>query len=189
MRKSKGQFLTDHERMLAVKSGDIDQLGRLFEKFHQKLYNFFLHQTGSRQSSEDLAQDVFFRMLKYRHTYRGEGKFTTWMFTIAHNTKIDYYRKSNNLPQLNDKLDATEGHELDPEEELNSAADIVLLRKALAQLPQDKREVLLLSRFQDLKYEEIAKVLNCKVGTVKARVFRALKELSKIYFKLAGEKL
>ena len=59
---------TDHQLMLAVREGDLDKLGLLFEQYHKHLYNFFLRQTRNPQESEDLVQDVFFRMLNYRHT-------------------------------------------------------------------------------------------------------------------------
>ncbi len=173
--------------MLAVRNGDIDQLGALFDKFHSRLFNFFFMHTGHRQSSEDMVQDVFLRMLKYKHTYRGEGKFTTWMFSIAHNTKIDYYRKSKKAMNFSGDIDLLAESELNPEERVGEADNAALLKKALAGLSEDKREVLVLSRFHHMKYEEIASILNCKVGTVKARVFRALKELSGIYYKLTGE--
>jgi RNA polymerase sigma-70 factor (ECF subfamily) len=66
--------------------------------------------------------------------------------------------------------------------------DLGLLKRALERLPADKREILVLSRFQGMKYEEISSVLNCEVGTVKVRVYRAMRALEQIYFTLAGEK-
>ena len=84
-------------------------------------------------------------------------------------------------------IDLIAESELNPEERVGEADNAALLKKALAGLSEDKREVLVLSRFHHMKYEEIASILNCKVGTVKARVFRALKELSGIYYELTGE--
>ena len=78
--------------------------------------------------------------------------------------------------------------EPDPSEILRRRQDLGLLRRALAALPVEKREVLVLSRFQNLKYEQIADILACDVGTVKVRVYRAIKALSQIFFELAGEK-
>ena len=177
---------TDHELMLAVRDGDIDKLGLLFEQYHKQLYNFFLRQTGNRHSSEDLVQDVFFRMLKYRHTYRAEGKFTTWMFSIAHNTKIDHFRKKSRRDAEIEETDFLVDENPNPEETLEKQSEAALLQRALAGLSKEKREVLLLSRFQNMKYEEIEQVMGCKVGTIKARVHRALKELAKNYFELTG---
>ncbi|MDH5384351.1 MAG: RNA polymerase sigma factor, partial [Candidatus Aminicenantes bacterium] len=76
--------------------------------------------------------------------------------------------------------------ESSPSENLEGGQDIMLLRQALAKLPLKKREVLILSRYQDLKYKEIAELLDCHIGTVKAHVHRAIKELGKIYFELQG---
>ncbi|MGD8414267.1 MAG: sigma factor, partial [Candidatus Latescibacterota bacterium] len=86
----------DHKLMLAVRGGDLDRLGVLFEKHHRKLFNHYVWQLGDPALSEDMVQEVFYRMLKYRHTYRGDGKFTAWMYTIAHNVKTDHFRRARN---------------------------------------------------------------------------------------------
>ena len=76
-----------------------------------------------------------------------------------------------------------------PEEAITRKQDVALLREALQKLPEDKREVLVLSRYHDMRYEDIARVLRCEVGTVKVRVYRALKELREHFCELRGEKL
>ena len=176
----------DHDLMLAVQKGDIEKLGILFEHHHKHLYNFFLQQTSDYQASEDLVQDVFYRMLKYRHSYRAVGKFTTWMFSIAHNVKVDYYRKNKRKLETIKESNQIVSTEPNPAEESEKRNDVMLLKKALNQLSDEKREVLLLSRFQNMKYEEISKVMGCQVGTIKARVHWALKDLTLIYHQLAG---
>ena len=75
-----------------------------------------------------------------------------------------------------------------PEENASHHQDLALLRRAMGQLPDDKREILVLSRFQGMKYEDIAEVLGCEVGTVKVRVYRAIRALEQIYFALEKEK-
>ena len=177
----------DHELMLAVRDGDVDKLGTLFEKHHKHLYNFFLKQTQNPALSEDFVQDVFLRMLKYRHTYRAEGKFLTWMFSIAHNVKTDHYRKKKVSRKSIDEVHEIPSLEPDPLESLEGKDRSEKLSSALALLSDEKREVLLLSRYQDLKYDEIAKIQGCKVGTVKARVHFALKELTERYEELARD--
>ena len=176
----------DHELMMAVRDGDLDRLGLLFEKHNRNLYNFFLRQTRNPQTSEDLVQDVFYKILKYRHTYRGESKFTTWMFSIAHNSKIDHYRKNKYQSDDIEILESVASDDPSPEDISFQKEKKALLMKALHKLPEEKREVLLLSRFQNMKYEEIAEILGSKVGTIKARVHWALKELTYEYHKLAG---
>ena len=175
--------------MMAVRDGDLDALGPLFEKYHKALYHHFLMQTSRPQLSEDLVQEVFFRILKYRQTYRGESKFSTWMYSIAHNVKVDYFRKKKlkmvNIENANPIPSSIPGPDVQTEQK--DEAD--LIQQSLQKLPDDKREVLLLSRFQNMKYEEIGKITGCAIGTIKARVHHALKDISVIYKDLAGERL
>jgi RNA polymerase sigma factor (sigma-70 family) len=179
-------LLDDHTLMTAVRDGDLDQLGLLFERHHKHLYNFFMQQTGNNQSSEDMVQDVFYRMLKYRHTYRAEGKFTTWMFSIAHNAKIDYYRSEKHRREENDIPETVTDDQPDPEEISVETNQHEILMDALDALSDEKREVLILSRFENMKYEAIADIMGCKVGTIKARVHWALKDLAQEFHKRAG---
>ncbi len=176
----------DNQLMEDVKTGKVEKLAVLFEKYHVQLFNFFLRLTGNRGISEDLVQDVFMRILKYRKTYRGESKFTVWMYQIARNAHIDHLRKSKGELPLDDQWEDVTEPDPSPAAQFEMGEDIELVRQALAQLPLKKREVLVLSRFQDLKYREIAELLGVQIGTVKAHVHRAIKELGKIYYELSG---
>ncbi|HUE20969.1 MAG TPA: RNA polymerase sigma factor, partial [Bryobacteraceae bacterium] len=154
---------------------------------------YFLRLTGNREFSEDLVQDVYFRMLKYRHTYRDGNPFTSWMYQVGRNAHLDGVQKRKGETPLfeqghDESAREPASAEPDPSEILRRRQDLGLLRRALAALPVEKREVLVLSRFQNLKYEQIADILACDVGTVKVRVYRAIKALSLIFFELAGEK-
>jgi RNA polymerase sigma-70 factor (ECF subfamily) len=182
----------DNILMQKVRHGDLAKMAVLFERHHRALYRFFLRLTGNREFSEDLVQDVFFRMLKYRHTYRDGSPFTPWMYQVARNAHLDGMHRHRGEAPLNDERDEMPAEpastEPDPSEILRLRQDLSLLRRALAALPLDKREVLVLSRFQNLRYEQIGEILSCDVGTVKVRVYRAIKALSRIFFELAGEK-
>jgi len=178
--------MTDIELMENVKEGQVEKLAVLFERHHVSLYNFFLRLTGSRNISEDLVQDVFYRILNYRSTFKGESKFTTWMYKIARNAHIDFLRKKKEELPLEEQWNESLSPEPSPDQRLEIGQDITLMREALAKLPLKKREVLILSRYQDLKYKEIAELLGCQIGTVKAHVHRAIKDLGKIYLELSG---
>ncbi len=180
--------ISDTQLMFAVKEGQIDKLGLLFERHHVVLFNFFLKLTGNRELSDDLVQEVFLRILKYRNTFRGDSKFTSWMYQIARNARVDYYRKRK--LEILPEEDAREPVSQDPlaTEELETNQEAAMVRKALDRLPFKKREVLVLSRFQNLKYEEISKILNCPVSTVKVLVHRAIKDLRGIFYELSGER-
>lgn len=173
--------------MLQVRNGDIRKLGLLFERHHRRLYNFFLRMTANREASQDLVQDVFFRMLKYRHTYQGKSKFTVWMFQIARNARVDYFKKRKEVV-----ANEAQSEQMHPDpivtEQMEMQEDVVLLHTAFTKLAVKDREVLELSRFQNLKYHEISDIMGCAVGTVKARVHYAIKNLRDIFFELSGEK-
>jgi len=182
----------DNQLMQKVREGDTAQLSVLFERHHKLLFNFFLRLTGNRELSEDLVQEVFLRMLKYKHTYRADSQFKAWMYQIARNAHIDSFRRVTQELPWDEGEDNPRGEPISPtpipDEALQQKQEVTLLRQALAKLPREKREVLVLSRFQNLKYEEIAEILACDVGTVKVRVFRAVKELAGIFFKVSRER-
>jgi RNA polymerase sigma factor (sigma-70 family) len=188
--------VTDEKLMAEVREGDLRKLAILFERHNRPLYNFFLHMNGNPDLSEDLTQDVFFRILRYRHTYDQNRPFTSWMYQIARNASIDMAHKQRGELQLvtgrEEEEERAAGEPVSQlpgaEETLRKQQEIRLLRRALERLPDDKREVLVLSRFQNLAYEEIASILGCEVGTVKVRVFRATRALGQMYFELAGER-
>ena len=176
--------------MLQVRDGEVEKLGVLFERHQRMLFNFFVRLTNDRELSEDLVQEVFFRMLKYRHTFQPENQFRSWMFQIARNAHFDASRKRQREARLNSPVSGEEmvAPEPTPDQRAGRQQEIRLLQRALARLPLEKREVLLLSRVQDLNYNEVAEILGCDPGTVKVRVHRALKELRDIFRELTGEK-
>lgn len=181
---------TDHDLMIAVRAGEIRRLGDLFERHNRRLYGFFVRLTNQPAVSEDLVQIVFYRILKYRHTYRDEGKFSAWFYHLARKVAADHFRKhaSTPAPTDPDELHQEPDTEPQPSEQAATAEDVTLLRAALARLPLEHREVLVLSRLQHLEHKEIARLLDCSVGAVKVRAHRALKELRDVYFKIRKEK-
>jgi RNA polymerase sigma-70 factor (ECF subfamily) len=181
--------ISDHELMLAVRDGELSALGELFERHHGRLYGFLVKLTGHRAAAEDIAQTVFQRMLKYRHTYRDEGSFTAWMYHLARRCAADHFRKSSAAPAATDPS-ALQDHADDAPHAADRAArrdDHDLLHLALNRLGRDDREVLLLSRFQELSFAEIATILECSAGAAKVRAHRALKELRDIFLALQRE--
>ena len=175
--------------MIAVRAGEIRRLGELFERHHRPLYGFFVRLTGQPSVSEDLVQIVFYRILKYRHTYRDEGKFSAWIYHLARKVTADHFRKHASTPIPTDPANLPDHGDSGPapSAQAEAAEDVALLRTALARLPLEQREVLVLSRFQNLDHKEIARLLDCTVGAVKVRAHRALKDLREVYFKIRRE--
>jgi RNA polymerase sigma factor (sigma-70 family) len=179
----------DHELMLAVRDGDLDCLGELFERHHGPLYGYLAKLTGNRAAAEDISQTVFQRMLKYRHTYRDQGSFTAWMYHLARRCASDHYHKSASAPLAVDPS-TLEGHADDSrgaDEAAASSDDHALLHRALGRLAQADREVLLLSRLQELTFAEVATILECSVGAARVRAHRALRTLRDHYLQLQKE--
>ena len=132
-----------------------------------------------------MCQNVFFRILKYRYLFRGEGDFKTWMFHIARNVNHDHHRKNKlgkaePVESWENKLSDNDAYsvQLQQDEETN------MLTLALDRLPFEKREIILLSKYQEKKYKEIGEILGCTEGAVKVKVFRALQDLKVVYRQL-----
>lgn len=176
--------------MLQVKAGDVARMGLLFERYHRELFGFLYHMSRDAHASEDLVQTVFYRMLKYRHTFTGEGSFRSWMYHLARNVLTDAAQKARRSAHHDDVSAYAEriGGGLQADEALLNEQELALLETALAKLSAEHREVLVLSRYQELKYEEIGRVLGISEGAVKVRVHRAMNELKKIYFTFEPER-
>ncbi len=176
----------DHDIMLAVRNGEIEKFGILFRRHSKYLYNFFRLGTGNREVSEDLVQDVFLRMLKYRHTYRDNASFPVWMFAIARNVRADYFRERG-IPH-----EPIESHEdsvwCEPDTGDSDEKDMEtrLVRKALNRLPEETRDLLVMGKFRNMRYRDIGTVMNCSEGAVKVRMFRAMRDLKAMYHRLRG---
>lgn len=179
-------MFNDEQVMAQVQGGRIEMLALLFERYHLRLYNFFLRLTAERSLSEDLVQEVFVRILKYNASFRGDSKFSTWMFQIGRNCLIDHVRSRRPEASIDETWEQEPSPQPRPEERAESEQEADLLARALERLPLRKREVLLLSRYQGLKYEEIAGLLACSVQSVKVQVHRALKDLRRHYLGLQG---
>lgn len=177
--------LGDNTLMIKVKDGDLDKLGLLFERYKKPLFGFFYGMNKDTDLSEDLVQNVFLRILKYRYLFRGDGDFKTWMFHIARNVSHDHFRKLKwKGKEALGHWENHVGHEENRQTEFQQDEELQLLSLALGKLPEDKREIILLSKFHDKKYREIGEIIGCSEGAVKVKVFRAIQELREVYKKL-----
>jgi len=177
---------SDNYLMLQVKKGHTDKLGILFERYKIPLFSYFYRNTCRQAISEDLVQNVFWRILKYRHTFKEGGTFCTWIYQIAHRLLIDLWSKGNQNADVENLSDTYAGENPHAEENLLKDESLKLLSQAMEQIDPYAREILIMSKYQDLKYREIGEILNCSEGAVKVRIFRALQQLKMIYKKLEG---
>ncbi len=171
------QGLLDHELMQRARNGDTEAFAALVRRHQTPLLNFF-HRLGAGNDAEDLTQDVFLRVFRYRDRYVHNAKFTTFLYTLARHVWADRWRKHVRAERLRERAmhelpAATDGGV----ERTRNSLDV---RQALNQLPDKLRMVLVMSLYQGLNYEEIAAALGIPVGTVKSRVFLAMRQLKEM---------
>lgn len=176
--------MTDEVIMEAVKNGNLQQVSLLFERYHKRIFNFLARMAMDRVLAEDLTQNVFLRIIKYRSSYREGSKFQSWIYQVARNVFSDHYQANKNrspgfvdVEKLRDHMaDHDETKELDEQEKL--------LHRSMAKLSEEQRELLILTRFQQLKYEEVAAITDTTVANIKVKVHRAILKLREYYFEL-----
>ena len=169
-----------------VKRGDRDALGSLFDKYHRSVFQFLVHVSGCPNQAEDGLQEVFLRVLRYAASYQNRFPFRLWLFQIARNQFLRERGKSAEEPLEQEQGPLEPKSMEDPERLLLYRERQARLGLALARLPVRQREALVLSRFGQFKYAEIAEILDCNEGTVKGRVHCALKALKRTLSKREG---
>lgn len=168
--------MRDEELMMEVKAGKISHLSTLFQRHHRKVYDYLYKMTRDRALSDDLVQDAFERILLKKHTYQSSFPFVGWTLIITKHLLMDHYRK--NRLQLVD---------LENHDESTSPLGVhepSTIELALSHLKPEFREVLVLTRYEGMKYQQVAEIIGISETGVKTRVHRAIKELKEAYLKL-----
>jgi RNA polymerase sigma factor (sigma-70 family) len=174
--------LPDEIIMDRVKQGNLSELSVLFERYQVRMFNFFLKQTFDKIISQDLTQNLFYRVLKYRHTYKAENSFKSWIYQMARNVHVDYYTEQKRTAERFQNVERYENNITDRNENYGED-DFERLDKALVKLHPEQLEIIVLSRFQGLSYDEISRINNASVGSIKVQMHRAIKHLRDLYFK------
>lgn len=174
--------LEDHELMLLVKADDLRAFEILFERYGKPIYNYFVRLCRDRVGSEDYTQDVFTRLWSARLLYNPTGKFSNYLYQIARNYWINELKRKTSRPAgvaLDDVLPFAESPHRDdqPISVLEQREMAELIEQALAEIPDDQREVFILSRYQKLRYQDIAEMMGIPVRTVESRLVLATKKL------------
>jgi RNA polymerase sigma-70 factor (ECF subfamily) len=169
--------------MLQVKAGDLERMSLLFERHHKALFGFLFHLTQRREASEDMVQTVFYRMLKYRESFTEGSNFSGWMYHIARNVLKDQkFGQDNKYDPIDAHEEKIAGGTL-ADERLEKAQSRQQLYHAMSLLSPDDREILMLNRMKELKYQEISEIMGITEGAARVRVFRAVEELKRIFIK------
>jgi RNA polymerase sigma-70 factor (ECF subfamily) len=177
--------------MLRVQDGDEGAFQELFRKFAPRVLQYARRFVGSEAQAEELTQDVFVQVFRFRHRYKPQSRLSTWMFTIATNRCLNELRRPEQKRRVDiwdtrhDADEQREGPQLaDPDAitpEAGAASRELArhLETAVDELPAKQRAALLLSRVDGLAYRDVAEALGCSEGAVKALLFRATQSLKK----------
>ncbi|WP_282079899.1 RNA polymerase sigma factor [Aquimarina algiphila] len=170
--------LNDEELMILVSNGNLDMMSVLFDRYHIKIFNFLFKMTRDKEVSQDITQEVFYKAIKYRASYK-KGKFSSWIYTIARNIFTDYYQRQKNKDERFDTIEyKTEQKEPDQMDIKETNEE---LKRALNQLSNVDRELVIMNRYQGIKYQEIAEITGSTAGAVKTKVHRAIHKLKDHY--------
>jgi len=175
----------DEEMMLDYQTGDQEAVGMIFQKYKTPIFNFCLRLLGNRADAEEASGEVFLALIANKNTYDSSARFSTWLYTIAHNKCVDQIRRRKRLVSLWFSSPEKDGYEqLEPadtdasaSEELDKKLVISQVRLAINNLPYEQREAIILRQYLDLSYEQISQILNCSLEKVKVLIFRAKERL------------
>jgi RNA polymerase sigma-70 factor (ECF subfamily) len=167
----------DQALITATLAGHPEAFGELVGRYERAVYNLAVRTLHDRTEAEDAAQEAFFKAYRALHTFRPGAKFSTWIFTICYRGCCDRLAKRKRLSgdELPDRADPSAGPAILAERNDEARR----LRRAIDQLPDKYRDVIVLYHLQGKQYEEIATVLNLPLGTVKTHLFRAKELLRK----------
>ncbi len=177
-------LMTDEQIMEAVKSGDLQQASLLFDRYHRRIFSFLVRMTMDRDMAEDLTQNVFLRMIRYRTSYRSGAKFQSWIYQVARNVFSDHYQASKRKKVGHMDIEKVGEWIADSDDARQADEQEKLLHRSLQMLNDEQRELLILTRFQHMKYEEVAEMMDTTVANIKVKVHRAIGKLREHYFQL-----
>ncbi len=168
--------------MNRVKAGHLGAMAPLFERYQSPLYNFFMRLTSNAEQSKDLTQSVFLRALKYRNSFNDGYRFRAWIYRLSRNLYYDDYRKNKRRNEYS--LEEREEKKALPTCNTDAVQERARqeLNDALDQLQSNDKELIIMSKYQGLKYKEIGKIIGASVPAIKSKVFRAMNKLREIYF-------
>ena len=178
----------ENEIIRSVLRGNVNDFEKLVTAYEKNVYNLALRMVGDPEDAADMTQETFIKAYRALSSFRGDSKFSSWLYRIASNVCLDFLRSHSRHPQVSlssaDEDDRTTFELPDmsrnPEEQLMKKLSMEAVRRGLEQLPEQQRQILVLRELGGLSYAELARILGLEEGTVKSRIFRARKRLCAI---------
>jgi RNA polymerase sigma-70 factor, ECF subfamily len=177
------QSLPDEEVMLLYQKGDATAMDELLRRYRNPVFHFTYRLTGDSSEAQDIAQETFMKLHECRSRYQPTGKFSTWIFSIAHNAAISHLRKNKwfmvwpRNPDNPDELREFESPDPTPEDEAVAHDTTSMVKRCIQSLPFLQKEALILREYEKMDYGEIARVLGASVAAVKTLIYRARQNL------------
>jgi RNA polymerase sigma-70 factor (ECF subfamily) len=171
---------SDEELMLNVRKGDMAALEELYDRYHKRLFHFTLRFVRDRSLAEDILQETFLRILRARKNYRTGSHFSTYLFTIGRNLCLDAlksWQRRHLLISQEDDIERALDNSKGPRKILEEIEMGKVIQNEIQALPLDQREVLILSKYSGLSYDEIAQILESTPAAVKQKAYRAMLSL------------
>jgi RNA polymerase sigma-70 factor (ECF subfamily) len=182
--KVKDKFkLSDEKLILRFQEGDINAYNELVKRYKDRLLNFVFRYFNNREQAEDVVQDTLIKLYTHASYYKNIAKFSTWIFTIAKNNALSELRK--NKRKQTDSLWTDDGKVIDInsndqtlDRRVQNEIAVDQLNKFLDEIPENFRMAVVLRDFQELSYDEISKILEIPIGTIKSRINRGRIQLA-----------
>lgn len=185
----------DDDKLIArYREGDLSALGVLYDRYSGPLYGYLMRMTGSREEADDILQDTFCKLIEKLERYHPRGKFKSYLFRIAHNLAIDSLRRQKfreDSPSLKSDMQHYEKTittraanpgitPKDPAQEVEEREIVGRLKSAIAELPEEQKQVLIMKHYSGMKFRDIADVMEIPLNTALGRMHYALRNLRKI---------
>jgi len=185
--------IDDWDLVAQAQAGDIRAFARLVERYQTPVVHFCQRMVGSAQDAEDLAQESFVRLHRHLARLQPQARFSTVLFGIARNLALNHLRdgrrRGRNQAQPLDERPHADNRQYEPDQQARLQEIARALEAGMAALSEEHREVLLLRELQGLDYDNIARVVGCRKGTVKSRIARAREQLRLRLIELGAEDL
>jgi RNA polymerase sigma-70 factor (ECF subfamily) len=178
---------SDEQLMKRLAKGDNTAATELYKRYYKNVYGYFVRMTHDAEASRDLTQNVFMKVIRYGHSWKEDRVFAHWLFRIARNVMVDYFKGTRKFYNLNDEPEIAERDNDESVRAMEASESLGFLLEAMSKLPPGYRELIELNRFQGFSYKEIAETIESNENAVKVKTFRAIQKLKEIYTQIIIE--